>query len=109
MLFVRIAPDLIFREPSFEFERDDFLQRRFEFPREMPEDFGRSAEDDARSDAVRLAAPCDLLVVGEGIETCLAVMQATGHLLCVTIASSGGGRAFGAASAHNKLPTGPSL
>jgi hypothetical protein len=30
-------------------------------------------------------------------------------LLCVTAASRGGERAFGAASAHNKLPTGPSL
>src|SRR6266481_3204349 len=30
-------------------------------------------------------------------------------LLCVTIASSGGESAFGAASAHNKLPTRPSL
>jgi hypothetical protein len=29
-------------------------------------------------------------------------------LLCVTAASTGGERAFGAASAHNKLPTRPS-
>ena len=32
-----------------------------------------------RGGAVRLAAPVDLLMVGEGIETCLAAMQATGH------------------------------
>ena len=32
-----------------------------------------------RGGAVRLAAPGEVLMVGEGIETCLAAMQATGH------------------------------
>jgi len=32
-----------------------------------------------RGGAVRLAAPGDMLMVGEGIETCLAAMRATGH------------------------------
>src|SRR5882762_11915124 len=37
------------------------------------------------------------------------LQRPSSHLLCVTIASSGGESAFGAASAHNKLPTRPSL
>jgi hypothetical protein len=32
-----------------------------------------------RGGVVRLADPGDVLMVGEGIETCLAAMQATGH------------------------------
>ena len=32
-----------------------------------------------RGGAVRLAEPGDVLMVGEGIETCLAAMRATGH------------------------------
>ena len=32
-----------------------------------------------RGGAVRLADSGDVLMVGEGIETCLAAMQATGH------------------------------
>ena len=32
-----------------------------------------------RGGAVRLSEPADVLLVGEGIETCLAAMQATGH------------------------------
>ena len=31
-----------------------------------------------RAGAVRLAEPSDMLMVGEGIETCIAAMQATG-------------------------------
>jgi len=42
-----------------------------------------------RGGAVRLAAPGDLLMVGEGIETCLAAMQATGHPAWVALSTSG--------------------
>ena len=42
-----------------------------------------------RGGAVRLAEPGDLLMVGEGIETCLAVMQATGHPVWAALSTSG--------------------
>jgi putative DNA primase/helicase len=39
--------------------------------------------------AVRLAPPGDLLMVGEGIETCIAAMQATNHPAWVALSASG--------------------
>jgi hypothetical protein len=39
--------------------------------------------------AVRLADPSDLLMVGEGIETCLAAMQATGNPTWAALSTSG--------------------
>jgi hypothetical protein len=39
--------------------------------------------------AVRLAEPEDLLMVGEGIETCLAAMQASGHPAWAALSTSG--------------------
>ena len=39
--------------------------------------------------AVRLGAASGLLMVGEGIETCLAVMQATGHPAWAALSTSG--------------------
>ena len=39
--------------------------------------------------AVRLAEPGDGLMVGEGIETCLAAMQATGHPAWAALSTSG--------------------
>jgi putative DNA primase/helicase len=42
-----------------------------------------------RGGAVRLADPTDLLMVGEGIETCLSAMQATGHPAWAALSSSG--------------------
>jgi putative DNA primase/helicase len=42
-----------------------------------------------RGGAVRLANPSDLLMVGEGIETCLAAMQATGHPAWAALSTSG--------------------
>jgi hypothetical protein len=39
--------------------------------------------------AVRLAAPGGVLMVGEGIETCLAAMQATGHPAWAALSTSG--------------------
>jgi putative DNA primase/helicase len=38
---------------------------------------------------VRLGVPGDLLMVGEGIETCLAAMQATGHPAWAALSTSG--------------------
>jgi putative DNA primase/helicase len=38
---------------------------------------------------VRLALPGDVLMVGEGIETCLAAMQATGHAAWAALSTSG--------------------
>jgi putative DNA primase/helicase len=42
-----------------------------------------------RGGAVRLAEPGDVLMVGEGIETCLAAMQATGHAAWAALSTSG--------------------
>lgn len=42
-----------------------------------------------RGGAVRLADPSDLLMVGEGIETCLAAMQATGNPAWAALSTSG--------------------
>jgi putative DNA primase/helicase len=42
-----------------------------------------------RGGAVRLAAHSDLLMVGEGIETCLAAMQATGKPAWAALSTSG--------------------
>ena len=39
--------------------------------------------------AVRLADPSDVLMIGEGIETCLAAMQATGHPAWAALSTSG--------------------
>ncbi|MEZ5792377.1 MAG: toprim domain-containing protein [Nitratireductor sp.] len=42
-----------------------------------------------RGGAVRLAEPTEILMVGEGIETCLAAMQATGHSAWAALSTSG--------------------
>ena len=42
-----------------------------------------------RGGAVRLSQPGDMLMVGEGIETCLAAMQATGHPAWAALSTSG--------------------
>ena len=42
-----------------------------------------------RGGAVRLAAAGEVLMVGEGIETCLAAMQATGHPAWAALSTSG--------------------
>jgi hypothetical protein len=42
-----------------------------------------------RGGAVRLAEPDELLMVGEGIETCLAAMQTSGHAAWAALSTSG--------------------
>ncbi len=42
-----------------------------------------------RGGAVRLATPSEVLMVGEGIETCLAAMQGTGHPAWAALSTSG--------------------
>ena len=42
-----------------------------------------------RGGVVRLAAPREVLMVGEGIETCLAAMMATGHPAWAALSTSG--------------------
>jgi phage/plasmid primase-like uncharacterized protein len=42
-----------------------------------------------RGGAVRLADPRDVLMIGEGIETCLAAMQASGHAAWAALSTSG--------------------
>jgi putative DNA primase/helicase len=42
-----------------------------------------------RGGVVRLGAPSSLLMVGEGIETCLAAIQATGHPAWAALSTSG--------------------
>ena len=39
--------------------------------------------------SLRLASPGDVLMVGEGIETCLAAMQATGNGAWAALSTSG--------------------
>ena len=61
-------------------------------PRWRRQGAGRSAEDDARPLPWRRGAACrpgDVLMVGEGIETCLAAMQATGHPAWAALSTSG--------------------
>ena len=42
-----------------------------------------------RGGAVRLGDPSDVLMIGEGIETCLAAMQTTGHPAWAALSTSG--------------------
>ena len=42
-----------------------------------------------RNGAVRLSDPSDVLMIGEGIETCLAAMQVTGHPAWAALSTSG--------------------
>lgn len=42
-----------------------------------------------RGGAVRLAEPGDVLMIGEGVETCLAAMQASGHPAWAALSTSG--------------------
>ena len=42
-----------------------------------------------RGGVVRLGSPSDVLMVGEGIETCLSAMQATGHAAWAALSTSG--------------------
>ena len=42
-----------------------------------------------RGGAVRLGRSGDVLMIGEGIETCLAAMQATGHPAWAALSTSG--------------------
>jgi putative DNA primase/helicase len=42
-----------------------------------------------RGGAVRLAEPGDVLMIGEGVETCLAAMQACGHPAWAALSTSG--------------------
>ena len=42
-----------------------------------------------RGGAVRLAAATDVVLIGEGIETCLAVMQATGRPVWAALSTAG--------------------
>jgi hypothetical protein len=61
-----------------------------------PEAPGKASIDPAkmmlgpcRGGAVRLAESSELLMVGEGIETCLAAMQASGHAAWAALSTSG--------------------
>jgi hypothetical protein len=42
-----------------------------------------------RGGVVRLAEPAEVLMIGEGIETCLAAMQTTGHPAWAALSTSG--------------------
>jgi putative DNA primase/helicase len=54
-----------------------------------PVDPQKSMLGPCRGGAVRLGAPADVLMVGEGIETCLAAMQATGQPAWAALSTSG--------------------
>ena len=54
-----------------------------------PIDPNRMMLGPCRGGAVRLAMPRDLLMIGEGIETCLAAMVATGYAAWAALSTSG--------------------
>jgi len=54
-----------------------------------PVDLQKMMLGPCRGGAVRLADPGDVLMVGEGIETCLAAMQATGNPAWAALSTSG--------------------
>ena len=57
--------------------------------RKAPVDPSKMMLGPCRGGAVRLGEPAELLMVGEGIETCLAAMQATGHPAWAALSTSG--------------------
>jgi hypothetical protein len=57
--------------------------------RKAPVDPQKMMLGPCRGGAVRLAEPGDILMVGEGIETCLAAMQASGHPTWAALSTSG--------------------
>jgi putative DNA primase/helicase len=57
--------------------------------RKAPVDPAKMMLGPCRGGVVRLADPGDVLMVGEGIETCLAAMQATGHAAWAALSTSG--------------------
>ena len=57
--------------------------------RKAPVDPSKMMLGPCRGGAVRLGEPAELLMVGEGIETCLAAMQATGHPAWAALSASG--------------------
>jgi putative DNA primase/helicase len=57
--------------------------------RKAPVDPQKMMLGPCRGGAVRLAEPSDLLMVGEGIETCLSAMQATGNPAWAALSTSG--------------------
>lgn len=54
-----------------------------------PVDLQKMMLGPCRGGVVRLGEPRDILMVGEGIETCLAAMQATGHPAWAALSTSG--------------------
>lgn len=68
------------------------IQRTFLSPQgggKAPVEPQRMMLGSCRGRAVQLARPDDFLMVGEGIETCLAAMQATGHPAWAALSASG--------------------
>jgi putative DNA primase/helicase len=57
--------------------------------RKAPVDPSKMMLGPCRGGAVRLAALGEVLMVGEGIETCLTAMQATGHAAWAALSTSG--------------------
>jgi putative DNA primase/helicase len=57
--------------------------------RKAPVDPQKMMLGPCRGGVVRLAEPGDVLMVGEGIETCLAAMEATGHAAWAALSTSG--------------------
>jgi hypothetical protein len=57
--------------------------------RKAPIDPAKMMLGPCRGGAVRLADPTDVLMVGEGIETCLTAMQATGNPAWAALSTSG--------------------
>lgn len=55
----------------------------------VPVDPAKMMLGPCRGGVVRLGPPAELLMVGEGIETCLAAMQATGNLAWAALSTSG--------------------
>ena len=58
-------------------------------PRQAPVDPVKMMLGPCRGGAVRLGVPGEILMIGEGIETSLAVMHATGHPAWAALSTSG--------------------
>ena len=58
-------------------------------PGKAPVDPAKMMLGPCRGGAVRLGEPGEVLMIGEGIETCLAAMQATGHPAWAALSTSG--------------------
>jgi hypothetical protein len=88
----RVWPALVALVTCGEDDRPIAIHRTFlarDGTGKAPVDPQRMMLGPCRGGAVRLGAPRDVMMVGEGIETCLAAMLATGHPAWAALSTSG--------------------